>query len=241
MPHDDTTLAGQVILVTGVTGGIGSATAHRLAEAGASLALAGRDATRVQRFAEQLNGPHLPLAFDVTDERAVSDAMDRAAAHFGRLDTLINVPGLSVPAKLVEMDVDDFDRTFDVNVKGMFLCSKHFIRQVDAQRGGLIVNISSVAGKAANPNAPAYCAAKAAMNMLANGLALQTREANVRISIISPGAVSTKGFWGDRPVPHEKFLKPGDVAEIIAGVLALPRHIVVHDVVFESWEFFKSK
>lgn len=231
----------QVIFLTGATGGIGSAIARQLADAGAKLAISGRDPSKLDELAKQLTGDVFVAPADVTDEAAVSNAIADARKHFGRIDTLINVPGLSVPAKLADMNVDDFQRTFDVNVRGMFLCSKHFLQNVDESKGGLIVSISSVAGRTANPNAPAYCAAKAAMNMLSNGLALQSKQANVRVTIISPGAVSTKGFWGDRPVPHEKFLQPDDVAGVVSYVVSLPEHIVMHDVVFEPWNFYRSK
>lgn len=231
----------KVILLPGATGGIGAATARQLAAAGAKLVLLGRDSTKVNALRDQIGGDAIALTADITDEAAVSNAVTQAKGHFGHIDVLINMPGLSRPAKLWEMDVDDFDLTFNVNVKGMFLCSKHFVKQVDPQRGGLIVSISSEAGKQANPNAPAYCAAKAAMNMLSAGLAMQTKEANVRVSIVSPGAVTTPGFWRDRKVPHEKFLKPEDVANVITFVVGLPAHVVLHDVYFEPWEMFRTK
>lgn len=234
-------IANQIILVTGATGGIGGAVARQLSAQGAKLVISGRDGEKLKSLQDELAGEALAVEADVTDEASVKTMMQTAAQHYGRVDTLVNVPGLSVAAKLAEMDVADFTRIFDVNVKGMFLCSKHFLQQVDSERGGLIVSISSVAGRSANPNAPAYCAAKAAMNMLSQGLSLQTKQANVRVSIVSPGAVSTPGFWGDRPVPHDKFLQPDDVAEVVRFVVGLPPHMVMHDVVFEPWDFYKSK
>ena len=231
----------QVIMITGATGGIGSEIARKLAASGAKIALSGRDEKKLAALQSELGDHSFAVTADVTDEASVKKAMVSVRERLGHIDTLINVPGLSVPAKLAEMSVEDFELIFDVNVKGMFLCSKYFLQQVDSQKGGLIVSISSVAGKAANPNAPAYCAAKAAMNMLSDGLLMQYKQANVRTSLISPGAVSTKGFWGDRPVPHEKFLKPQDVAEIVSFVVGLPEHILMQDVVFQPWEMFKNK
>lgn len=234
-------LKDQVVFVTGATGGIGGATARRLAAEGAKLAVSGRDAQRVEALAHELGNGALPVTADVADEATVREAIGQAGEHFGGLDALVNVPGLSVPGPIAEMAVEDFAKTFDVNVKGMFLCSKHFLGCVDSDRGGLILNISSMAGRNANPNAPVYCAAKAATNMLASGLSLQAKQANVRVSVVSPGPVSTSGFWGDRPVPHEKFLQPEDVADVIAYLIGLPSHVVVHDVALDPWEFYKSK
>lgn len=231
----------QVIFVTGATGGIGGAIARQLAAAGAEVAVSGRNAQALDALRQELGDAAMAVAADATDESQVADAMGKARRHFGRLDTLINVPGMSVPAKLAEMDAGDFDRIFAVNVRTMFLCSKHFIQHLDADKGGLIVNISSVAGKAANPNAPAYCAAKAAVNMLSDGLQMQYKQANVRVSVISPGAVTTPGFWGDRPVPHDKFLTPDQVAQVVTFVVGLPESVLVQDVVFQPWHFFKGK
>ncbi len=234
-------LKDQTLFVTGATGGIGGAIARQFVDAGAKVVVSGRNEAKVNALSEELGDNAFAVAADVTDEAQVQNAIAAASRHLGRIDTLINVPGLSVPAQLSEMNVEDFDRIFDVNVRGMFLCSKHFLQHVDAERGGLIVSISSVAGRTANPNAPAYCAAKAAMNMLSNGFSLQCKQANVRVSVVSPGAVSTRGFWGDRPVPHDKFLQPDDVAGVVKFVVGLPGHLVLHDVVFEPWEFYRTK
>jgi len=181
-------IKGKTIFVTGATGGIGEAVARQLHAAGARIIVSGRDQAKLDALAEALGGDCFAVAADVTDEAAVDRAIGAARDKLGPIDTLINVRGLSGPAQLAEMSVADFDRIFDVNVKGVFLCSKHFLRQVDADRGGLIVSISSVAGRNANPNAPAYCAAKAAMNMLSAGFSLQCKQANVRVSVVRPGA-----------------------------------------------------
>ncbi len=231
----------QTFFVTGACGGIGGALVRRLAAEGAKLVVSDVDADKLEALARELGPNASAIAADITDEKSVSAAMAQAKEMLGYVDVLVNVPGMSVPAKIWEMNLADYQRIFDVNVKGMFLCSKYFIQQTNPERGGLIISMSSIAGKTPNPNAPVYCAAKAALNMISGGLAMQTKQANVKVSIISPGSTSTKGFWGDRPVPHDKFLKPEDVAEMICFVASRPKHMVVHDMVFEPWEFFKTK
>ena len=101
----------------------------------------------------------------MTCEDSVKDGMDKALAAFGKLNTLINIPGMSIPGKITETELDSYRTMMDVNITSVFLAAKHFVPKVNAQEGGHIINISSVAGKAANPNAPIYCTAKAAMNM----------------------------------------------------------------------------
>lgn len=237
-------LKDQVCIVTGATGGIGGAIADALAARGAKLVLAGRSEEKLSAFAKTLKpGGAAPVsvAGDLTRESDAEALIKAAVDAFGRVDTLFNVPGLSVPGPIADTSLDDFQRMIDVNVKSAFLCSKHFLKAVDPERGGLIVNVSSVAGKAANPNAPLYCMAKAALNMLGSGTALQAKAVNVRVSTLSPGATTTPGFWGDRKVPHEKFLKPAEVADVAVYIAGLPATTVVHDVVFEPFAMFKSK
>lgn len=235
-------LNGQRIVIVGATGGIGSETARLLASRGARVAVTSRDAGRAEELRASLAGDgHAAATLDVTEEASVERGLADAARALGGIDTLINVPGLSVPAKIAEMSAADYDRTMGVNVRGMFLTAKHVVSHVDASRGGLIVAVSSMAAKAANPNAPVYCAAKASLDMLLAGFALQVKQQNVRVTTLNPGAVSTPGFWGSRPVPHEKFMTPADVAETIAFVCALPPRVVVHSVAFEPWEMFKTK
>ncbi len=237
----------KVFLVTGVTGGIGSATAAWLAKQGAKLVISGRDQAKLDEAAKLIAAEAASdtqiktVTMDMTCEDSVKDGMDKALAAFGKLNTLINIPGMSIPGKITETELESYRTMIDVNVTSVFLAAKHFVPKVNAEEGGHIINISSVAGKAANPNAPIYCTAKAAMNMLSAGLALQLKANNIRVSIVSPGATSTTGFWGDRPVPHDKFLKPSDVALVIGFVATLPESIVLHDVVVEPWEFYRSK
>jgi NAD(P)-dependent dehydrogenase (short-subunit alcohol dehydrogenase family) len=136
------------------------------------------------------------------------------------------------------MTVEQFDQSMDVNLKGTFLCSKHFVPLIDTPQGGQIINMGSMAAKRANPNAPLYCTAKAAVNMFSQGLALQLIEKNIRVTTLNPGATDT-GFWGNRQVPREKFMTGGDVAEAVMFVLLMNPRVVVHELNFESFAFFK--
>jgi NAD(P)-dependent dehydrogenase (short-subunit alcohol dehydrogenase family) len=236
-------LTNKTIVITGAAGGMGQAIARALAADKAQLAISDADPNRLHQLESELKSqsPNL-LAHpaDVTDESSMQTFIAAARERFGSLDVLLNLAGLSIPGQIAEMAVEDFDRTLDVNLKGTFLGSKHFLAAVDPQRGGLIVNIASVAAKTANPNAPVYCTAKAAVSMFSQGLALQAKAKNVRVTTLLPGATDT-AFWGDRPVPREKFLQPDDVVAAIRFVLALPPHVVVHELLFESFAFFKGK
>ncbi len=238
-----TEIRNQVVAITGATGGMGRAIAALLARDGAKLAIAGRDPEQVAMLEKDLAGQGTEVVssvVDITVEDQVARFFAKAQQAFGRLDVLVNVPGVSIPGPIPAARLEDFERMFDVNVKGAFLAAKHFVGQVEESDGGLVINIGSMAAKRANPNAPLYCAAKAALAMMAEGLALQLAAKNIRVTTLSPGAADSQ-FWGTRPVPREKFLKVEDIAEMVAFILRLPPRIVIHDVAFESFEFLRSK
>ncbi|MCE5303402.1 MAG: SDR family oxidoreductase [Planctomycetaceae bacterium] len=236
-------LRGVSFVITGAAGGMGRAIAPRLAAEGASLTLADRDPAMLERLKEDLK-PYaaqlLTQVADVTDESSVHSMFEAAKAKFGGVDVLLNLAGLSIAGQIAEMPVEEYDRIIDVNLKATFLCSKHFLQIADPQHNGLIVNIASVAAKQANANAPMYCTAKAAVAMFSEGLALHAKQKNVRVTTLMPGATDTP-FWGNRKVPREKFMQVDDVIAAIQFVLSLPPHVVVHELVFESFEFFKHK
>lgn len=226
------------IVIIGAGGGFGKAIIARLAKHGASLALGdiSTDAIEAPEGASSV----FTQAVDVTDETSVSAFFKAAGDAFTNLDVLLYLPGLSVASPVTDMDLADYDKIMDVNLKGLFLSSKHYLPLTDPERNPMLSFISSQAATRANPNAPVYCAAKAAVSMFGQGLALQAMQQNVRVTAFKPGPVNTQGFWGDRPVPREKFMQADDVAEVIEFVLSLPSHVVMHEVSFESFNFFKK-
>jgi NADP-dependent 3-hydroxy acid dehydrogenase YdfG len=233
----------QAVVVTGATGDMGRAIAEMLAREGARLAVSGRDGRKLvelESHLRELGAACVSGVVDVTVEDAVCDFFARAKAVLGPLDVLIHTPGLSIPGSIPAMALTDFQQMLDVNVKGAFLAAKHFAAQVDEAAGGLLINLGSMAARRANPNAPIYCATKAALAMMDEGLALQLAAKNVRVTTIHPGAADTQ-FWGTRQVPREKFLKVDEIAEVIRFILGVPKRVVIHEIAFESFEFFRGK
>jgi NAD(P)-dependent dehydrogenase (short-subunit alcohol dehydrogenase family) len=237
-------LKSQSIVILGAGGGFGRALVAKISQHGPRLALGNLTKNAGTALAEEaraagatdvLTGP-----VDVTDELSVERFFARVARHYGHADVLVYLPGLSIASPVAAMKVEDYDQIIDVNLKGLFLAAKHWVPLAKPERNPLLAFISSQASTRANPNAPVYCAAKAAVSMFGQGLALQLMGNNVRVTSIKPGPVDTRGFWGDRPVPREKFMQPADVACVIEFVLNLPTHIVMHEVSFESFEFFKK-
>lgn len=232
------------IVLMGASGGIGSATALCLARPNVNMAICSIDEKGLKELADSLieKGANVFVkVVDVTKEDEVSSFIGEAASLFGNLDILINFAGLSVTATVENLSEADYDKVMDVNVKGMFFGIKHFVPLVGLDRGAQIINFGSMAAKRANPGAPHYSAAKAAVNMFSAGLAQQLKSKNIKITTLNPGPTDTTFFEGR--IPKEKrtrFMQADDVAEVIEFILTREAHIVFHDIEFESFEFFKG-
>ena len=237
------TLEGLTVVMTGAAGGIGSAAAMQIAKPGVRLAICGKSEEKLAALADRLSAAGAEVfarAADVTRPEQIEDFMEAAYRRFGRLDILVNFAGLSVTARTEELSEADYDRVMDVNVKGMFFAVKSFAARSDPERGGLIVNFGSMAAKRANPGAPHYSAAKAAVNLFSEGLARQLKSRNIRVTVVNPGPTDTDFFAGR--IPPEKrtdFLRPEDVAELLEFIMTRDDRVIFHDVMFESFGFFQ--
>lgn len=219
-------IQGLKFVLVGAAGGMGKAISKMLSQSGVELILADRNYEDVASLGRELGMPFFQV--DATDESSVGTFM----AQVGPCDGLINLAGISIPAKIAEMSVEDYEKTMDINVKTVFLTSKYYLQ--NAKSGGLLLHIGSMAARRPNGNAPLYCAAKAAVNTLSEGIALQAKEKGVRLTTLNPGGANT-AFWGDRAVPREKMLNPEDIGEVIRFILSLEERIAVHHMDFESF------
>jgi NAD(P)-dependent dehydrogenase (short-subunit alcohol dehydrogenase family) len=189
-------LSGQVALVTGGGGGIGSAIAAALARAWASVALLDRSAAELDKEVEHFSwsGRGRPFACpaDVTDRAAVESAVAAVGRRFGRIDLLVNNAGVFGPVgPLAEVDPDEWWRCLEVNLRGPLLCSRAVLPGMLARGSGRIVNVASWAGTRAIPNLSAYVTSKAALIRLTENLAAEVGAAGVRVFAIHPGTVRT--------------------------------------------------
>lgn len=186
-------MEGRAVLVTGGAGGIGLATARRMAREGASVALLDSDAHRAEQAAVDLRrhgARACGLGADVTNWAAVSDALRQAEAAIGPLDGLVNNAGIAGLGSVHDADESQWDRIMAVNVKGVFLVSKAVLPGMIERRRGAIVNIGSIAGVVGVPAMAAYCASKGAVNNLTRQMALDYAAHGVRVNAIAPGTVA---------------------------------------------------
>jgi NAD(P)-dependent dehydrogenase (short-subunit alcohol dehydrogenase family) len=220
-------VADRVALVTGANTGIGLAIAQRLLADGWKLGYA------TQGHEERYEGPLAELRQQYGDDRihwvwgsiADPDVPQRLVAetveNLGRLDALVNNAGLSTAKPFLELTVDDFDLTFDVDVRGSFLAAQAAARRMMDTGGGSIVNITSVHEHIPRPAFSVYAAAKAAVGMLSRNLALELAEHGIRVNSVAPGVIATPRNEADAKrldpeVPLGRPGKPEEVAALVA-------------------------
>lgn len=228
-------LKDRAIVVTGATGGMGRDLCEALAKEGAKLAVCAQRPEKVELLCRTLREQYQAAVFgsavDVTKEEQVEEFLQEAHRRYGTLHGLINLAGISIPGRIENTEEQVFDTMMDVNVKGTFLASKHFAKY--AAEGSQIINLGSMAGRRVNANAPLYCMAKTAVNILSQGMALQLAERKIRVTTLNPGGADTP-FWGDRPVNRAKLLQPEDITNAALFVLKTDPRVAVHSIDFES-------
>jgi NAD(P)-dependent dehydrogenase (short-subunit alcohol dehydrogenase family) len=184
----------KVGIVTGASRGLGRAIAVALAGAGAHMAVCARSAEALQETAAAVaaaGGRAAAYAIDVTDDQAVEDTVGQVVERFGRLDFLVNNAGAMLERPFAELSMDDWRRLLAINVEGPFLCSRAAVRHMDADRGGALLNVSSIFATTGVPGFSAYAATKAALLGLTTTLAVELAPRNVRVNALLPGHFAT--------------------------------------------------
>ena len=211
-PDGHELLAGKVVVITAAAGvGIGSATARRCLEEGASVVISDQHAVRLSAFHAELAGEYgdrvWSLACDVTDEAAVEALIDGGANHFGRIDVMINNAGLGGTKSVLEMTDAEWLRVLDVTLNGTFRCTRAALRRFVAQGGGgVVVNNASVLGWRAQEGQAHYAAAKAGVMALTRCAAMDVAGYGIRVNAVAP-SLATHPFLA-------KVMSPDLLAEL---------------------------
>jgi NAD(P)-dependent dehydrogenase (short-subunit alcohol dehydrogenase family) len=221
----DPSLQGKAAVVTGGSRGIGFAIAKALADAGAAVAITGRDQSHLDTAVSRLTSAGARVVgerADVREEAEAARAIDRAAESFGGLDILVNNAGVGVFANVADMSIDQWREVIETNLSGVFYCCHAAIPHLRRRGGGWILNLSSLAGKNAFVGGAAYCASKAGLNQFSEALMQEVRYDDIRVSYVMPGSVSTGfGGRGDRGTADWK-LAAEDVAQVVMDLVSHP-------------------
>ena len=245
-------LKGTVALVTGASSGIGAATASVLAVQGAAVALAARRKERLDALAADIReqgGTALVLECDITDQAQAARAVERTAAELGRLDTLINNAGVMLLGPVAGAALAEWQRMVDLNVLGLLYCAHaalpHLLRAAqDAPRQVAdMVNVSSVAGRAARNGNGVYALTKFGIGAFSESLRQELAERYVRVSLVEPGATATELASHNRPEILESIrgqfgqrIQAADIADAIGYIVTRPRHVAVNEMLIRPTE-----
>jgi 3-oxoacyl-[acyl-carrier protein] reductase len=230
-------LRDKVAIVTGSSSGIGKAIALRFGQEGARVVVAARRIALCEQTVSQIReqgGEAWPIQTDVADERQVERLMADTVARYGRLDILVNNAGIGGGNRLAETSTEAFDHVMNVNLRGTFFCCRAGFRQMKHQGGGVIINVSSVAGLQAWAGTGTYSASKHGIMALTKSLAHEGRQYHIKVSAICPGAVADDLVDASlADIEHSEKINPFDVAEAAIYLLTLGKHAVVHQIIID--------
>ncbi len=237
-------IEGKVVVITGASSGLGEATARHLSAQGASVVLGARRQDRIQALARELTGnggKAIAITTDVTHREQVKALVDTAVRTFGRVDVMINNAGLMPQALLERLQIDEWDRMIDVNLKGVLYGIAAALPYMQQQKSGHFINVSSVAGHKVGPGFAVYAATKHAVRALSEGLRQEMTPYNIRTTVISPGAVATelpnsvtdpdagarvRKFYAEAAIPADSF------ARAVAFAIGQPDEVDINEILF---------
>ena len=182
-------LSGMTVLVTGASGGIGSAIAKGLAAQGARLAVSGSNAGKLEAFRTELGGEHIALPCDLSDGAAVDGLVPRAVEALGQLDILVNNAGVTRDNLAMRMKDEEWDQVIRVNLEAAFRLSRAALKPMMRSKFGRIVSITSVVGATGNPGQANYAASKAGLVGMSKALAQEVASRNITVNCIAPGFI----------------------------------------------------
>lgn len=234
----------KLILITGASSGIGQACARKFAEGGCRLILNARSADKLETLKQELEDKYgtdvLLIPFDVRDRAKAEDAIQNLPENYRNIDVLINNAGLALGIdKEYECDLDECFTMIDTNVKALLMMTRLIVPGMVERGHGHVINIGSVAGDAAYPGGSTYCATKAAVKALSDGLRMDLYKTPVRVTNVKPGLVETNfsniRLHGDKTAAKKLYtgiepLTGEDIADVAYYAASAPAHVQIAEV-----------
>lgn len=236
-------MKGKLIFITGATSGIGEACARKFAEMGSNLILNGRNTEKLEVLKEELTARGvevLTLPFDVRNREEMRRAVDSLEGKWQQIDVLVNNAGLVLGMdKEHEGSLDEWDIVIDTNIKALLAMTRMIVPGMVERQRGHIINIGSIAGDAAYAGGSVYCATKAAVKALSDGLRIDLVDTPLRVTNVKPGMVETNfsvvRFRGDKDKADAVYngirpLTGEDIADVVYYAASVPEHVQIAEV-----------
>ncbi len=230
----------KIAMVTGATSGIGEACARKFLSAGYRVIATGRNVEKLNRLKDEYGDDLLPLVFDVRDREVAEASVASLPADWQEIDVLVNNAGLALGLDPeYEGDYADWDTMIDTNIKGLLTMTRTIVPDMVARNRGHVINIGSVAGDAAYANGNVYCATKAAVKAITDGLRIDVAHTEVRVTLLKPGLVETNfsnvRFHGDDARADNVYkgivpLTGDDIADAAVYAAQAPRHVQIAEM-----------
>ena len=184
-------LNGQKVLITGATGGIGSATAKLFAKQGAIVGLSGTNKSKLERLTNEIQTKTFIYECDLSNDECLSELFDRADTEMNGIDILICNAGITKDNLAMRMSDKDFDSVLNINLRSSFFLNRNAIKKMIKRRYGRIINISSVVGVMGNAGQANYCASKAGLIGMSKAMAMEVASRGITINCVAPGFIET--------------------------------------------------
>lgn len=228
-------LRNKVAVITGASRGIGRGIAERLAEEEMNLILIG-SSDEIHNTAEKIKSTAkrqiISIQTDITKEEEVQQAFSNIYNQFSGIDLLVNNAGIGFFKLAEETTADEWRKIFDVNVHGMFFCTKAVLPHMKKKRAGTIINISSDVGRRTIGDGSAYTATKYAVQGFTGSLSQEVREFGIRVGTINPGMVDTYFANSEQGLPEKKnWMKVNDIANAVLYMASAPSYMVIDEIV----------
>jgi NADP-dependent 3-hydroxy acid dehydrogenase YdfG len=240
----ESNIKGKVVVITGASSGMGEAAAKHLSALGATIVVGARRADRIEKLAKEIQdkgGKALAISMDVTQRDQVKKLVGSTVEQFGRVDVILNNAGIMPLSPMDRLNVDEWDRMIDVNIKGVLNGIAAVLPYMKEQKSGQIINTSSVAGHKIFHGSAVYSATKFAVRALTEGLRMEVKPYNIRTTIVCPGAVKTELLEHITDVDvrqaNEDYvgavgISPDSFARVVAFAISQPEDVDINEIIF---------
>jgi short-subunit dehydrogenase len=220
-------------VIVGASGGIGNAITKKLAEQNYNLFLIGKNKNKLLKLKKEIEKNNIKVeieSVDLTNEKQINQSIKKIRKTFEKVDILINTSGIFLIKSIDKTTIENFERSFKINVRAPFIFSKEFSKDMKKSKWGRIVNIGSSSAYNGFKNSTAYCSSKHALLGFSRALFSELKENNIRVYSISPGSTQTEMGKLSKDQKFETFLKPKEIADYVEFVISFDNQLITEEI-----------